>query len=99
MSTYNTSAETMSTFLKENTVVPWNTGNNEVTTISNKVIYVYGGTLKKNGSNVLGLIVFSIMLGVIIQNLIRDGRPLFNLFDSLLKAVMLLVRGLIWEEL
>ena len=60
------------------------------------MLRTYGGTVKRNGANVFGLIVFSIMLGIIIQKLKKDGRPLLELFDSLLKAVMLLVSGIMW---
>lgn len=89
----------MSTFLQKNTVLPWETVSKEqVTVISNGMRYTYGGTTKKNGSNIIGLIVFSIALGVVIRKLNEDGHPLLHFFRSLLKAVMMLVSAMMWYE-
>lgn len=90
----------MSSFLKGNTIIPWSAGSDQQpTVISNEVSYIYGGTIKKNGTNVLGLIVFSIVFGVIIRKLKEDGRPLLDFFTSLLKAVMMLVSAIMWYDI
>lgn len=97
ISDYNSSAEEASAFLKKNTVLLWGAGSNQqITVISNGVRYTYGGTVKKTGTNVMGLIVFSIALGIIIRKLGEDGQPLLNFFKSLFKAVMMLITAIMW---
>ncbi|XP_069127166.1 excitatory amino acid transporter 3-like [Argopecten irradians] len=50
----------------------------------------------KPGMNVLGLVVFSIFLGIIIGRLGKKGQPLVALFESLCEATMVLVKLVIW---
>ena len=49
-----------------------------------------------SGSNVLGLVVFSTVLGVIIGQMRDQGVPVKNFIDSLLEAVLRMVRLIIW---
>ncbi|XP_035828686.1 excitatory amino acid transporter 1-like [Aplysia californica] len=52
--------------------------------------------VSKSGTNVLGIVVFSIALGCVINNLGPQGEPLKAFFDSLNSATMVLVKIVIW---
>ena len=43
-----------------------------------------------NGSNILGLVFFAIILGVALAKLGEKGKPLLNFFTSLADAMMVL---------
>merc|ERR1712004_473320 len=45
-----------------------------------------------NGSNILGLVFFAIILGVALAKLGEKGKPLLNFFTSLADAMMVLAR-------
>ncbi|XP_050438406.1 excitatory amino acid transporter 1 isoform X2 [Adelges cooleyi] len=49
-----------------------------------------------DGSNVLGLVAFSVAFGICIGKLGQAGRPLLAVFDSLGEAVMLMTNWVIW---
>lgn len=51
------------------------------------------------GSNVLGLVAFSVAFGICIGKLGPVGKPLLNLFDSMGEAVMLMTNWVIWYSL
>ncbi|XP_035699032.1 excitatory amino acid transporter 1-like [Branchiostoma floridae] len=59
-----------------------------------KVYVTEDGT--KDGMNVLGLVAYSIALGVILSTMGEAGRPLINFFDSLNDATMRLVWVVMW---
>lgn len=48
------------------------------------------------GSNVLGLVSFSVVLGICVGRLGPVGKPLLNFFNSLGEAVMLMTNWVIW---
>lgn len=48
-----------------------------------------------NGSNILGLVVFAIVLGVALAKLEEKGKPLLNFFTSLTDAMMVLTTWVI----
>ncbi|CAH1243818.1 SLC1A3 [Branchiostoma lanceolatum] len=50
----------------------------------------------KDGMNVLGLVAYSIALGVILSTMGEAGRPLINFFNSLNDATMRLVWVVMW---
>ncbi|XP_013416265.1 excitatory amino acid transporter 1 [Lingula anatina] len=50
----------------------------------------------KDGMNVLGLIVFSVALGIVISKLGARGVPLKNFFASLCDAVLVLIHAVLW---
>ncbi|KAL8623790.1 hypothetical protein ACOMHN_054096 [Nucella lapillus] len=49
-----------------------------------------------NGMNVLGVVVFSVVLGCVINHLQEKGKPLLYFFESLNDAIMVLVKLVIW---
>ena len=48
-----------------------------------------------NGSNILGLALFAVVVGLAIGHLGEKGRPLLEFFTSLSETMMLVTRGLI----
>ncbi|XP_076462973.1 excitatory amino acid transporter 3-like [Babylonia areolata] len=49
-----------------------------------------------SGMNVLGLVVFSVALGCVINHLQERGKPLMDFFEALNDATMVLVKLVIW---
>ena len=56
--------------------------------LSNNMLDVPGEW--SNGSNILGLVFFAIILGVALAKLGEKGKPLLNFFTSLADAMMVL---------
>ena len=56
--------------------------------LSNNLLDVSGEW--SNGSNILGLVFFAIILGVALAKLGEKGKPLLNFFTSLADAMMVL---------
>ncbi|XP_045159084.2 excitatory amino acid transporter 3-like isoform X2 [Mercenaria mercenaria] len=52
--------------------------------------------VKQDGLNVLGMVVFSVFLGVILGRMGPRGKPLIDLFDCICEATMQLVKLVIW---
>ncbi|XP_071951932.1 excitatory amino acid transporter 1-like [Antedon mediterranea] len=50
----------------------------------------------KDRMNVMGLLVFSLIFGVILGKLGDTGKPLREFFNSMFEAVMMFVKGIIW---
>lgn len=48
------------------------------------------------GTNVLGLVAFSIALGIACARLGSRAKPFIDIVDALGEAVMLLTKGVIW---
>lgn len=91
------SAKDVANLLNDNTVVPWSSTNGKnVTIITNDKEYTFSGTIEKDGTNFLGLIVFSILLGIILRKLGEDGRALLAFVRSWLHVVMMLVSWIMW---
>ncbi|KAK9873872.1 hypothetical protein WA026_002227 [Henosepilachna vigintioctopunctata] len=51
---------------------------------------------EENTTNVLGLVTFSIVLGIAIGKLGSKGKPLIDFFDVLSEAIMLITSWVIW---
>lgn len=49
-----------------------------------------------SGMNVLGVVVFSVALGCVINHLEERGRPLMLFFEALNDATMVLIKLVIW---
>ena len=56
--------------------------------LSNNLLGISGEW--SNGSNILGLVFFAIILGVALAKLGEKGKPLLNFFTSLADAMMVL---------
>ncbi|RUS84489.1 hypothetical protein EGW08_007728 [Elysia chlorotica] len=54
------------------------------------------GLKRDRGTNVLGIVVFSIALGVVINHLGEEGEPLKKFFQALNSATMVLINVVIW---
>ena len=52
---------------------------------------------QEDGMNVLGLVVFSVALGVVTSRLGEAGKPLLHFFSALADAVMVMVTLVIWS--
>ena len=50
----------------------------------------------QDGTNVVGLVVFSVVLGVIIGRMGDAGRPVRDFVDSLQQAILQIVTLVIW---
>lgn len=48
------------------------------------------------GTNILGIVVFSVVLGVTLGKMKAAGEPLLNVFRSLSDAMMIITNGVIW---
>ncbi|XP_046818999.1 excitatory amino acid transporter 1-like [Vespa crabro] len=48
------------------------------------------------GMNILGLVVFSTVLGITLGKMSQEGKPLLNFFESLSSAMMLITNWVIW---
>ncbi|ELU03325.1 hypothetical protein CAPTEDRAFT_6024 [Capitella teleta] len=51
---------------------------------------------KEDGMNVLGLVVYSVAMGIVISRLGEIGRPLYIFFNAFAEATMVLVTAVIW---
>lgn len=56
----------------------------------------YFETKMRNGSNIIGLIIFAMVFGVIISTMKDEGTPLKNLFISLESSMMKMISLVIW---
>ena len=88
----------MAKFIENNLVVPrgLSDSDGDLNIIKNDVIYDFGGVAMRGGTNMIGLIVFSVALGVVLKNLKEEGKPLVSFFRSLWKATMKLVEIIMW---
>lgn len=51
---------------------------------------------RENGTNILGLVVFSVILGVTLAKLGEEGKPLAKFFTSLMSTMMKITSMVIW---
>lgn len=57
---------------------------------------VPAGMTSLGGMNIIGLTVFSIVLGIVLGKLREKGRPMVELFSSLNEAIMIIVVLVMW---
>ena len=50
----------------------------------------------REGSNIIGLVVFAIVFGIVISMMKKQGEILLNFFTALSEAMMYLTRIVIW---
>eukprot|EP00914_Ancora_sagittata_P004105 GHVO01009004.1.p2 GENE.GHVO01009004.1~~GHVO01009004.1.p2 ORF type:complete len:111 (-),score=8.94 GHVO01009004.1:47-379(-) len=51
---------------------------------------------KEEGMNILGLVVWSVAMGIVVSKLGEDGRILYKFFNAFAEATMKLVTLVIW---
>ena len=93
----NSSAEDMYKILGSKKLNPWMffKGRN-ATEILMKVKYEYDGIVKVPGTNMLGLIMFSVVFGYILGRMGEVGQPMVVFFRILLDVTMSMVTLAIW---
>lgn len=50
------------------------------------------------GTNVLGIVMFSVIFGATIGKMRKQGKPLLDFFVSLSEAMMIITSWVIWYE-
>ncbi|KAJ7390284.1 Excitatory amino acid transporter 2 [Desmophyllum pertusum] len=77
-----------------------NNGTANITTIRKEIHAgsdtVPAGMMSSGGMNILGLTVFSIVLGIVLGRLREKGRPLVEFFSALNEAIMRIVVIMMW---
>jgi Na+/H+-dicarboxylate symporter len=91
------SARNLSSFLKKEVINPWSVSSDSVQVIKEEnVIFEYAGQKKYNSANLLGVVVLSVLFGIILSGLGDNGKPIVDLFSCLFKVVMKIVAIVIW---
>ena len=86
------SARNLSSFLKKEVINPWSVSADSVQVIEKKyVIFEYAGQEKYNAANLLGVLVLSILFGMILNSLGEEGKPIANWFTCLFNLFMEIV--------
>lgn len=84
---------------EEITAVRFN-GTVNITTIRKEIHTgsdtVPAGMMSTGGMNIIGLSLFSIVLGIVLARLREKGRPLIQFFSALNEAVMVIVHFVMW---
>lgn len=57
---------------------------------------VPAGMMSTGGMNIIGLSLFSILLGIVLARLREKGKPLIEFFSALNEAVILIVHFVMW---
>lgn len=83
-------------------MIVYNNGTHNYTTITN-VIYAASQTIpvgqqigSEGGMNVLGLVVFSVVFGIVLGRIGDKGKPLKAFFEALNEVVMKMVSLVMW---
>jgi Na+/H+-dicarboxylate symporter len=64
------SARNLSSFLKKEVINPWSVSSDSVQVIKEEnVIFEYAGQKKYNSANLLGVVVLSVLFGIILSGL------------------------------
>ena len=74
----------------------WLSRDGHVSIIRKDVSHDFGGVAKGGGSNMIGLIAFSVAFGIVLNIINDEGRPLVRVFKSLWSASMKLVEIIMW---
>ena len=93
------SVKNLTSFIRKETINPWSISDSadsvEVVKEQN-VVYEYAGLEKYPSPNVLGVLVFSVLFGMILSGLGEEGKPIVDWFSCLFKVIMKMVDILIW---
>ena len=77
-------------------VVNQTTNYNRTYYINYRQVEVAGSVVYKSGQNLIGLVVFSIAVGLVTAMLGEDGKPLLKVVDAMNKVVSKLVQYVMW---
>jgi Na+/H+-dicarboxylate symporter len=87
----------LSSFLKTEVVNPWGISRDNVQVIEEEtVVFEYDGQEKYNSANILGILTFSVVCGVILHTLGEEGKPLVSWFKCLYDVTLKLVDLFMW---
>ena len=64
--------------------------------INYQQVEVAGSVVYKSGQNIIGLVVFSIAVGLVTALLGEDGKPLLKVVDAMNKVVSKLIQYVMW---
>ena len=91
------SAANLSLFLKKELIIPWSISPDTVQVIQEQnVIYQYAGQEKYNSVNLLGVLVLSILFGIILNGLGEKGKPIAAWCNCLFHLLMEIVQKIVW---
>ncbi|XP_046843140.1 excitatory amino acid transporter 2-like isoform X2 [Xenia sp. Carnegie-2017] len=96
---YKNSLKNLTELLKDEFVNPWSVSNekSEFQVIKKSgSYYEYDGLEKKDRLNILGVLVFSIMFGVVLSKMGEQGKLMTEWFTVLLEVTMKLVEIIMW---
>lgn len=92
----------MSTLRPNDTITVYSNGTHNYTTVT-RLIYPASDTIpdgqfiaSEGGMNVLGLVVFSIVFGIVLGRMGDKGTPLKAFFETLNEVVMKMVTLVMW---
>ena len=98
--TYNVTAESIHLGPEEKIIAVHSNGTINITTIRKELHAgsetVPAGMTPSGGMNILGLTMFSIVLGIVLGKLRKKGRPLVKFFTTLNEAIMIIVVLVMW---
>lgn len=93
----DSSAKDMYKMLASKKLNPWKFSlDRNATEVAVKVRYEYDGVAKVAGTNMLGLVMFSVVFGYILGRLGETGQPMVAFFKVLLEVTMSMVTLAIW---
>ena len=96
------SARNLSSFLMKEVINPWSVSPdyNSVQVIKEEnVIFEYAGQEKYNSANLLGVLVLSILFGIILSDFGEKGKPIVDWCSCLFNVAMKIVDIVIWYAL
>lgn len=87
----------MSSFLNKEVINPWKISRNSIQVIKeDRVVYEYDGLEKYYSANILGILIFSVVFGVILSILGEGGKPMAQWFTCLFNVIMKMVELFMW---
>jgi len=97
---YNITGDSIQLEPNEKIIAVHTNGTTNITTIRKELHAgsdtVPAGVTSLSGMNILGLTVFSIVLGIVLGRLREKGRPLVEFFSALNEAIMIIVLIIMW---
>ncbi|KAJ7390285.1 Excitatory amino acid transporter 2 [Desmophyllum pertusum] len=98
--TYNVTSDTIHLEPGEKITAVHTNGTVNITTIRKEIHAgsdtVPAGMQSTGGMNIIGLIVFSILFGIVLGRLREKARPLIEFFTALNEAIMMMVGFMMW---